>query len=258
MLDRLGLEKPDDLLHADVSIHQEEHLYGQLQGLAKMDQQVGYKDRQLFQLENELRDIRNEQLSLQKTSPSEEERKKVEEWPPIRSKLAEAKAYVQMSRSNRANGNPQLLLILLIVAAAVAIVGLFSSQWLVVGIGASLAVIAAISTIGKRGSQPSQSDIEMERFVNAYSGQEAMMEALVEKMQGYDQKQSRLAEAAQTIERKMGVLEEEYGAIVQEKEHLEKSLSGFFLAYGLRKIPNAGILHEFFGMARSLQEMSRE
>ena len=245
-------------MRADVSIHQEEYLYEQLQRLAETDQQIGYMDRQLSQLENELRDIRNEQLLLQKNSPSEEERKQAEEWPSIRSKLAEAKAYVQMSRSNQANGIPQLLWILLILAAAVSIVGLISDQWIVVGLGACLAIIAAISAIGKRGGQPPQKDVEMERFVKTYIGQEAMIEALFEEVRGYDQKQSRLAEAARTIERKMGVLEEEYGAIVQEKEQHEKSLSGFFLAYGLRKIPNSGILHEFFGTVRSLQEIERE
>lgn len=258
LLDRLGLDKSDAVLQADVSIHQEEHLYGLLQKSAEMNQQIGYMDRQLSQLENELRDIRNEQLSLQKNSPTEEERKQVEEWPSIRSRLAEAKAYVQMSRSNREGGNPQLLWILLIVAVAVSIVGLIVDQWIVVVLAACLAAIAALSKFGKRSGEPSQKDIEMERFVKTYAGQEATMETLIEKVQDYGQKQSRLAEAAKTIERKMGVLEEEYGALALEKERLEKSLSGFFLAYGLRKIPNPGILHEFFGMTRSLQEIERE
>ncbi|WP_252504099.1 AAA family ATPase [Sporosarcina sp. Marseille-Q4943] len=258
LLDRLGLDKSEALLRADVSIHQEEHLYEQLQQLDEMGRQIGYMDRQLSQLENELRDIRNEQLSLQKFSPTEMERKQAEEWPSIRSRLAEAKAYVQMSRSNQGNGNQQMLLILLVVAALMSIVGLISDQWIVVGLGACLAVIAAILKFGKRSGQPTKKDAEMERFVDAYEGQAATMEAFIMKVQDYEQRQSRLTEAAETIERKMGVLEEEYGAIVQGKERLEFSLNSFFLAYGLRKIPNSGILHEFFGMARSLQEIERE
>lgn len=258
LLDRLGLDKSDELLQADVSIHQEEYLYGQLQELNGMNQQIGYMDRQLSQLENELRDIRTQQLSLQKNSPTEEERKQADEWPAIRRRLAEAKAYIHLRRSNRADGNPQLLWILLIVAAVISIVGLIGDQWVVVVLGACLAVIAAISKLGKRGNQPSQKDIEMERFINEYEGQEAKMEALNGKVHDYEQRRSRLAEAAETIERKMGVLEEEYGAIVQGKERLDESISKFFLVYGLRKIPNPGILHEFFGMARSLQEIERD
>lgn len=257
-LDRLGLDEPEELLGADVSIHQEEHLYGQLQELAEMERQIGYMDRQLSQLENELRDIRNEQLALQKSSPSEEERKQAEEWPSIRGRLAEAKAYVQMGRSKTASGDGQLLWVLLIAAVAVSVAGLIIDQWILVGLGASLAVIAAISKLWKRGSQPTQKDIEMEQFVKAYAGQEAIMEALVGRVLDYGQKQNRITEEARAIERKMGVLEEEYGAVMQVKERLERSLSGFFLAYGLRKIPNSGILHEFFGMARSLQEIERE
>ncbi len=98
LLDRLGIDEPDAILGADVSIHQEEFLYEQLKASADMDHQIGYMDRQLSQLENELRDIRNEQNSLQHNSPTEEERRKADEWPSIRSRLAEAKAYVQMSR----------------------------------------------------------------------------------------------------------------------------------------------------------------
>ncbi|MCM3745310.1 AAA family ATPase [Sporosarcina luteola] len=258
LLDRLGLEESDELLEADVSIHQEEYLYGQLQEMNEMNQQIGYIDRQLTQLENELRDIRTDQLSLQKDSPTEAKRKQAEEWPSIRRRLAEAKAYVQMSRSSREDGNPQLLWMLLVVAAIISIVGLIGGQWLVVGLGACLAVIAVLSKFGKRSDQPSSKTFEMERLINEYAGQEAEMEALVGKLQDYEQRQRLLAESAKAIERKMGVLEEEYGAIVQKKERLEEAISEFFVAYGLRKIPNPGILHEFFGMARSLQEIERE
>ena len=258
LLDRLGIDEPDALLGADVSIHQEEFLYEQLKASADMDHQIGYMDRQLSQLENELRDIRNEQNSLQHNSPTEEERRKADEWPSIRSRLAEAKAYVQMSRTNRNNGNSQIPLILLLVAVLVSVVGVVSDQWIVVGIGICIAAVAVLLKLRKSGDDPSQQLSEMERFVDAYAGQEAMMEALFEKVNAFGQKQSRLAEAARAIERKMGVLEEEYGAVMQEKERLEQSLGSFFIAYGLRKIPNSGILHEFFGMARSLQETERE
>ncbi|WP_432360691.1 AAA family ATPase [Sporosarcina sp. UB5] len=258
LLDRLGVDTSEAMLQADVSIHQEEHLYEQLQGLAKFDQQLGYMDRQLTELEIELRDIRNEQLLLQNNSPSEEEKRQADEWPRIQSKLAEANAYVQMRRSNRNNGNSQLLFILLSMAAIISVVGLFIDSWIVVGLGACLAVIAAVMKLGKQSSQPSQKGVEMDRYVKTYGGQEAKMETIVEKVNAYRQKRSRLAEASKTIERKMGMLEEEYGEIVQEKEQLEDFLSGFFLAYGLTKIPNPGILHEFFGMVRSLQEIERE
>jgi len=258
LLDRLGLDEPDDLLQADVSIHQEEYLYGQLQELGEMDQQIGYMDRQLSQLENELRDIRNEQHSLQQSSPSEEERKQAVEWLSLRGRLAEAKAYVQMRRTDTQSANSQLLWILLIAATAVSLAGLILDQWMLIGLGAFLVIIAAIATFGKRGGQPSQQDIEMERFVKAYAGQEAMMEALVKKVHDFEQRQNRCVEAAENVERKMGVLEEEYGVKMREKEQLEKTLRGFFLSYGLQRIPNSGILHEFFGMARSLQEIERE
>ena len=258
LLDRLGIDESDAIVGADVSIHQEEFLYEQLKTSADMDHQIGYMDRQLSQLENELRDIRNEQHSLQFNSPTEEERRKAEEWPSIRNRLAEAKAYVQMSRSNRGTGNLQMPLLLLLVAVLFSIVGVIGDQWLIVVMGISIAVVAVLVRLRKRGNDPSQQLNEMERFVDDYAGQEAMMEALSEKVKAFEQKQSRLAEAARVIERKMGVLEAEYGALMQEKERLEQSLSSFFLAYGLRKIPNSGILHEFFGMARSLQETERE
>ncbi|MCG7345583.1 AAA family ATPase [Sporosarcina sp. ACRSL] len=258
LLDRLGLDESDAILQSDVSIHQEEYLYSQLKELAEMEQQISYLDRQLSQLEYELRNIRNEQISLQKNGPSVEERKQADEWPAIRSQLAEAKAYLRLSKSNQNKGNSQLFMILLIVAAVAIIAGVVVNQWIVSGIGVFVAIIAIVTSKGQKDKGQPFHDAEMERFVETYAGQEAMMEALMNKVHDYDQKESRLADAALTVQRQMGEREEEYGTMAQEKERLDKSLTTFFFQYGLRKIPNSGILHEFFGMARSLQEMERE
>ena len=95
-------------------------------------------------------------------------------------------------------GIPQLLWILLIVAAAVSIVGLIGDQWIVVGLGSvpcdhccHCQQVGENVVVSRRKKY-----VEMERFVKAYIGQEAMIEALFEKVRGYHQKQSRLAEAA--------------------------------------------------------------
>src|SRR5690606_27869214 len=79
-----------------------------------------------------------------------------------------------------------------------------------------------------------------------------------EKITAYRQKESQLAEAASSYERQMGGIETEFENLSRKKENLEEALSGFFIAYGMHKIPNSGILHEFFGMARTIQEISRE
>ena len=136
-------------------------------------------------------------------SPTKEERRKAEEWPSIRNRLAEAKAYVQMSRSNREKGTLQLPLILLLVVL-VSIVGVIGDQWLVVGMGICIAVVAVLLRLRKRSDDPSQQLSEMERFVDEYAGQEAMMEALSEKVNAFGQKQSRLSEGSASYRAKNG------------------------------------------------------
>ncbi len=106
--------------------------------------------------------------------------------------------------------------------------------------GICIAVVAVLLKLRKSGNDPSQQLSEMERFVDAYAGQEAMMEALSEKVNAFGQKQSRLAEAARAIERKMGGLEEEYGAVMQEKESLEQVFRQFLYCIRVTENPEFG------------------
>lgn len=258
VLDRLGLDTDDLILKADVSIHQEESLYEQLQTIAEFERQLGYIDRQLTQLENALSEVRNDQLALKKNPPSDEERKRVEEWPTIERRLSEAKAYLQLSRSKSPSGNSLPLILMFIVAIFAIGFGLIDKQWLFVIIGVCIAGAAVILGFGNKLRPDESKTAEMQKFVDTYSGYENQMRGLTEKITAYRQKESQLAEAARSYERQMGGIETEFENLSRKKENLEEALSEFFIAYGMRKIPNSGILHEFFGMARTIQEISRE
>ncbi|WP_339254147.1 AAA family ATPase [Sporosarcina sp. FSL W8-0480] len=258
VLGRLGLETDDLILKADVSIHQEESLYEQLQTIAEFERQLGYIDRQLTYLETALSEVRNDQLALKKNSPSDEEQKRVKEWPSIERRLSEAKAYLQFSRSKSTSGTSLPLLLMFIVAILAMGFGLIDKQWLFVIIGVCIAGAAVILGFGNKKRPDESKTAEMQKFVDTYSGYEDQMRSLTEKITAYRQKESQLAEAASSYERQMGGIETEFENLSRKKENLEEALSGFFIAYGMHKIPNSGILHEFFGMARTIQEISRE
>ncbi|MDN4608584.1 ATP-binding protein [Sporosarcina highlanderae] len=258
VLDRLGLDNDNLILQADVSIHQEESLYEQLQTIAELDRQQGYIDRQLTQLENALGEVRKDQLALQKNPLSEEELKRVDEWPSIERRLAEAKAYLQFRQTTSASGNSLLLLVIAILSIMAVGFGLVDKQWLFVVIGVCLAVVAALLGFANKKDPVDTKLNEMKKFVAAYSGYENEMKGLTEKIAAYRQKESQLSEAARNYERQMSGMETEFESLSQKIENLEVELSGFFITYGMHKIPNSGILHEFFGMARSLQEIKRE
>ncbi|WHT49435.1 AAA family ATPase [Sporosarcina thermotolerans] len=258
LLDRLGLDTDDLILEADVSIHQEESLYDQLQTIAEFDRQLGYIDRQLTQLENALGEVRNDQLALKKNPPSDEEQKRVDEWPSIESRLSEAKAYLQFSQSKSTSGNSLPFLLMFIVAILAIGFGLMDKQWLFVIIGICIAGAAVILGFGNKKQPDDSKTVEMQKFVDTYSAYENQMRGLTEKIAAYRQRDSQLTETARTYERQMSGIETEFENLSRKKENLEEALSGFFIAYGMRKIPNSGILHEFFGMARMIQEINRE
>lgn len=258
LLDRLGVSEADVILQSDVSIHREELLYDQLQKSAELDRQMGYIDHQLTQLENELREVKQELLYLEKSRPSDEDMKRVEEWPSIRDRLGEAKAYLQLKRTKSSNANPFVYLLLFVVAFAAIAIGFIEKQWLFSIVGACIAMIVAYLVLGIIKQNASSKDAEMKQFVAQYEGYEKQMEGIIEKVGAYRQQQPRLAEMERTVERKMSGLEAEYEKLARTKERLENELSGFFLDYGMTKIPNPGILHEFFSMVRKVQEIERD
>ena len=258
LLDRLGLSEADVILQSDVSIHREELLYDQLQKAAELDRQMGYIDHQLTQLENELREVKKELQYVEKSRPSDEDMRRVEEWPSIRDRLGEAKAYLQLKRTNPLNGNLFVYLLLFVVAFAAIAIGFIEKQWLFSIVGACIAVIVAYLVLGMKKQDGSSKEEEMKQFVAQYAGYEKQMESMFEKVAAYRQHQPRLAEMERTVERKMSGLEAEYEKFGRAKESLGNELSGFFQDYGMTKIPNPGILHEFFSMVRSVQEIERD
>ena len=258
LLDRLGLTGAEEILASDVSIHKEEQLYEQLQKLTEMDQQLGYVDRQLSEVEHERKDLKSQRDALQEKAPSTSEEKQIEEWPHNRGKLAEARVYVNTRQKNATSGNAMVPLLLLVAAAGTIVYGLTEKQWVVVTFGLVIAAGAAYLLTRKHNQTGETMHADMQRIIEEVGGTEQQMERLVEKMHAYRSQQSRLHESFATVERKMVKLEGEYEAIAREKEVLENRLHNFFIGYGLAKIPNAGILHEFFGMARSVQETERE
>ena len=258
LLDRLGLTEAEEILAGDVSIHKEEQLYEHIQKLTEMDQQLGYVDRQLSEVEHERKDLMLQQQALQEKAPSPSEEKQIEEWPKNRGRLAEARVYVNTRQKNATSGNAMVALLLLVAAIGTVVFGFTEKQWVVVIFGLFIAAGAAFLITGKRNQTGGSMHEDMQRIIEEFGGKEQQMERLVENMHAYRSNQSRLRESIATNDRKMVQLESEYEAIAREKEVLENKLQNLFLGYGLAKIPNTGILHEFFGMARSVQETERE
>lgn len=258
LLDRLGVTETERIVTADVSIHKEEQLYEGTQKIAELDRQLEYVDRQLIALEREQQDLQSEHNDLQQNTPSETNQKRVEQWPDMRGKLAEARAYVAMRQKDSADGNKMIILLLMIAAIASVVVGLIEKQWFGIFVGLLIVLGAVLMIVRKRNQSPDDKRIEMMQIIEDVGGQERQMEQLVKEVNDFRSSQLRLEQLIASNERKMTQLGSEYEAFSREREALGNNLRHFFLSYGLDKIPNAGILHEFFGMARSVQEAERE
>ena len=71
-------------------------MHEMIEDLTESDQQIGFVNRQLIQLENELADTKLRFEWNRTNCTCLEELERVQQWPKIRQQLAEAKAYVSL------------------------------------------------------------------------------------------------------------------------------------------------------------------
>ena len=143
LLDRLGvkgLEAENTILEADVSIQKEEQMHKIIQELTEGDQQIGFVNRQLIQVENELADTETEIGGIERTAPAVEELERVQQWPKIRQQLAEAKAYISLSGRPVEQKSLMIPALLVVLAVAFIVFGFIQKEWFI--------IIAGVIVIG--------------------------------------------------------------------------------------------------------------
>ncbi|WP_342514540.1 AAA family ATPase [Sporosarcina sp. FSL K6-1522] len=262
LFDRLGISGEAHemaLIQADVSLRQEEQMHELLAGLTECDRQISFAERQLVQIEQDLLETENALSNIERTAPSVADRERAEEWPAIRQRLAEAKAYLAFG--GRA-GNQQALdlpLILFLLAIAFIVFGFLQQEWFVAIAGVIVGGVGIFLYLKKEVGPSNESTMrEMEKVVAAYDGQERQMEELMQRMDVYKRKREELRETFSLYEEKYRVAEATLNQTHHERQQMEAELTQFLQRYGFDGFPSPTIIPELFRMIREVQEVVRD
>lgn len=262
LLGRLGVQgeqAEQRLLRANVSLQKEEEMHHLLADLAASDQQIGYSERQLFQLEDDLLDIETKLGVLQQTEASEEELERVQRWPRIRQQLAEAKAYVALGGRQRVKHVAMMPALLLVLAIVCIVFGFIQKEWIIVLIGAVSGMAGAFFW-KRQDSQVSDTSKmqEMERLIALYDGQEQRMEQLLEQVATARREKEGLQQSYASLGRKHQVCVAELDSSHDNRRDIENQLVQFLQVYGFDSLPSPGIIPELLRFIRQVQEVARD
>lgn len=260
LLDRLGIkgfEAENTVFEADVSIQKEEQMHKIIRELTEGDQQIGFVNRQLIQVENELADTETEIGGIERTAPAVGELERVQQWPKIRQQLAEAKAYVSLSRpaEQKSLMIPALLVIL---AIAFIVFGFIQKEWFIIIAGVIVIGLGILLYSKRQDQTPDSTKLQqMEKIIAEYDGNEHQMEELTERIGMYKRKKEELQEVFVALERKYQTLTSELENAYGNRRKIELELANFLGLYGFNEIPSTEIIPELFRMIREVQEVTR-
>ena len=258
LFDRLGVREEEIekvLFDADVSIRKEEEMHELLNEMNETNNQLGFLETQLATVENELTEAKSKSIS--KEAPSDEQINQAHEWPDIRRKLAEAKAYVAFGSSGP-NRNTRTVPIMLLVLALVFIgIGVIQKGLTVIVIGVIIVGIGAFLYSKKDNKDDSKLN-EMAHFISKYQGREHEMEKLIDQIQAYNRDKEWLEDEIKGLEHKFKTLELKHDKLYIRSRQTESVFDEFIHSYGFDGLPSTGIVPELFRMIRDVQEVGRD
>lgn len=257
-LDRLGVKGKDAeavLLAADVSIRKEEEMHELLKEMDDLNREMGLVESQKRRIEKEMEEVRDAFHTLE--PPSAEEEAKVREWPQLKQKLAEAKAFVALGE-RRAHRQTQLFPIALFLLALVPIIfGVLQQQWFFVLMGIVIGA-GGIALYPKKDGKQDTTLEEMRQFIATYEKNESEMERLSSRVENYRRERERLAEADRTYGHRYEAIVQEADELMSREARTEGAFDLFMKQYGFDGLPSPSIVPELFRIIRELQEVVRE
>ncbi|MDW0111047.1 ATP-binding protein [Sporosarcina aquimarina] len=262
LLGRLGATESsmkETILAVDGSVSNEQFLH-------KLASQVQQIERNADSYQNELqRSLELEQRTVQQLNrleeqaPTPDEQAQALKWPSVRSRLAEAKAYVSFGKREQPQNSKTMIWMLLVIALLLSAYGVVQQQWALVIIGIVLAAVGGYGILQK-AQVPSQTDEqmnEMKALLKAYEGKEELFEEVCRKTEEYTQKKKRLKLIAEEQALDRESLQEDLKGILTQKESAHKELLEALQSGGLTVSANVEIIAELFRMIRNVQNTER-
>lgn len=262
LLGRLGATESsmkETILAVDSSVTNEQDLH-------KLASRVHQIERTADSYQNELQRCQEleqrtmQQLNrLEEQAPTPEERAQASKWPSVRSRLAEAKAYVSFGRREQPQHSKTMIWMLLGIALLLTAYGVVQQQWVLAIIGIVLAVVGGYGILQK-AQGPEQSDEqmnEMKALLKAYEGKEEAFEEVCRKTEEYTQKKERLKLIAEEQALDRESLQTDLTGIQIQKDTAHRELQEALQSCGLTPSASVEIIGELFRMIRDVQNIER-
>lgn len=256
LFERLGIGKETGnsmLLSADVSLQKEEEMHKLLGELDRLNNEIGFAESQFIATKKELEQVKEHERLL--VQPSEEEMARAREWPAVRRRLAEAKAYVAYG-GMQTDRLPTLPIAVIVGALVFLGFGFIQQQWLMVIIGIFIGGIGVLLYLKKEPIKDANFD-EMKQFLAKYEGQEKEVEHLISRIEGYHREKERLESMIIGLQQKVSEMEGELDRFYVESLQTESKIDAFIGDYGFDRLPSTGIIPELFRMIREVQKVSK-
>lgn len=252
--ERLGTQHDaNHLQNVDVSLEREEELYELVEQRDKLQQQLNAKKDELAQVGAEWQKKEQEWQVVLTNGPTAEERTMAAEWPAIRQRLAESKAYKMLQ-------SPQTFTmkyagILLGIIVLVLLYAVTQQQWLITGlfaiVGASVVIL--LNKITKQ-DEPSPKEKEMTRLIETYDGREQEMELLVQRLFQFQQHEELFTQQLDAFSGHHNHLVEQVDRLKEKVVQVTSKLQQFLASYGIVTIPKSSLIPELFRLFRDIQE----
>lgn len=254
--EHLGIQREEAhtlLIGADVSRQKEEEMYTLLAELTRINHDIGFVESQFIAVKDDLEQVEQKRHFL--AQPSEEEMKTTIEWPMIRQRLAEAKAFIAYGgkQSNRFGTYP---LAMILAAFVLFGFGMMQQQWMMIGVGILLAGAGSFFYWKKEPSSHSKLE-EMEKFVAYYEGREEEMERLILRVDAYTREDERLTAEIEELRRKEVQLDTKLEQLDVESQQIASNVERFIGQYGFDELPSQNIIPELFRMIRDVQKVTK-
>ncbi|TWT03367.1 AAA family ATPase [Planococcus sp. CPCC 101016] len=181
-LSLLGLAE-QQAMEVDISLNNEEKLVAKLKDLDVEEEDKRFRQRNLENEKNKLKQTENELTSFLSGEPSGKERLAAEQWPTLSAKLAEAKAASKIQTSGNENGR---IINYMLIALGLALAAFGFAQSVMVLVVLGLATIGSAIWLFLKTKKPGELPQEYQAILKEHAGKESEYEAISKKVAEFD------------------------------------------------------------------------
>ncbi len=248
---RLGLtdEQMVAVEKMDISIQRERQLEPLLLEHSDAEQQLHALSRLIAEVENDRQEAERRKEELDRQEVTEQELTKLQQWPQLKRRVAEAKAIVSVSDKQQLS-NRLIPLLFIVIGLAIGAYSMLQQQWLFVLIG----FLSLATGIWIWKQQPHSLE-EQRAFIRENESVASELDSLAERYEKLQRDRQQLFEEIGRLDRKLQKLAAEMEQVHSQKKQAVNALQKFVQEDPIDMTFN---VKESFRLLRELQDVTAE